>query len=254
MILGNVGLFLTAGKKETIGQVEFEGLPGDDFTWVVPDGVSLISAVCVGVGGNGGGGLTWGNGCPVTAGETLYIRFFAGAVVIRRGSLTGPDLILAYNGTAGNGGQGGTSVHAPEFSDYGGGRGGNRQGSQASANAGGGGAGGYLGNGGAGGHSSTHQPTDGAGGGGGGGRGGNASTRHHGAGVGLLGIGADGLASNGATPPTGGSGGGNATSAGPGEYGGGRSGGAAQNQVGGAGGVRIMWGGGRAYPYNAGDL
>ena len=259
-------------------------------TFIVPNGATTISAICVGGGGGGGGcagnsgtgsgaggggGLSYGT-FAVTPGETLNIQAGSGGTggnssgsngtgggqsYIRRG---GTNLLLAGGGGGGigeasqnsGGGSGGSGQQGSGAN--GGGSGGN--GSNAindSSAQGGGGAGGYSGTGGVGGRS-----TSGGNGSGGGGSGGNGGTTYGGGGggVGILGSGSSGTGGNGQGGSGGGTGGnGNGSnSQNGGAYGGG--GGAAEDDTsdsggtGGVGAVRILWGGGRSYPSNAGSV
>ena len=226
------------GGKDTQGQAVFEASQ----SWTVPGGVTLISIVCV------GGGLN-----PVTS-VTV-----AGVAVCK-------TTTFAITGDGGGlGGVGGSPAGTADPVREGGG----------------GGAGGYTG---AGGNGVGVNVASGAGSGGGGSGGsaqfipGTGYIGQGGGGVGLLGEGASG-ASVTSVPGKGGSGGNDGNAYIGGKYGGGRagagSGGAGtrgghlawKNNVAvspgqvitivvGAdnGGVRIMWGGGRSYPNNAGDV
>lgn len=231
-------------------------------SFVVPAGVTSISALCVGHGGQGffdgtdqasggrGGDLRYAITLAVTPGETLTITVpgYSGntttPVSIKRSTTT---LLAAACGryntlTAGTSSTIGGNI--------GGGDGGSGQtigpvgSSQVMS---GGGAGGYSGNGGAGNRSGDG--ASGSGGGGGGGRIGGA-----GGGVGLLGAGSNGA--GGVSGSIGGKGGSSGTDGqgsvsvnnNGGVYGG------ASNRTGfgsgtpGGGAVRIIWGTGRAYP------
>lgn len=129
--------------KPAGGQVEFFS----STTWVVPAGVTSISAVCVGPGqvqgsnGGRGGDLRYAVTLAVTPGETLTITIGTSGTVTgiyrsgtpllaARGGVSGTSSTVGGNIGGGNGGTG---------SAVGGGVGG------------GGGAGGYSGNGGNGG-------------------------------------------------------------------------------------------------------
>ena len=249
------------------------GNPGT-YSWTAPANVTSVCAVCVGGGGGsnlasslaagGGGGLGWKNSISVTPGQSYTVVVGAGGVGNNSGGTNGGDsyfidatTVKGGGGLANNGGGG-------DYVGDGGGNGGDHQ-----TYGGGGGAGGYSGDGGSG--------TGGCGGTGGsnGLTGGGAG----GGGVGLLGEGSSGsnagfINTLGATMPGGGggSGGGSGTagrvSGAPayqqngdygkagGEYGGGA--GAAENYFdpnpaptdgqGGKGGVRLIWGQGRAFP------
>ena len=181
-------------------------------TFTVPDGVTDISAVCIGGGGGGGGSsntedgggggggaMAWGT-ITVTPKETLDVTVGeggeagstsgdgeiggdskierSGTVLLQGGGGEGGEFTISGSG---EGGEGGTSSGTARL---GGGEGGNGA-NGSSAGGGGGGAGGYEGNGGNGG---TGSGSDGSGGGGGGG-GGTTSTNveYRGGGVGVLG-------------------------------------------------------------------
>ena len=187
------------------GQEEWTSNAGS-FTWVVPNGVYGISAVCIGGGGGGAGGstsigisgggggsLTWGNNIPVTPGEQLSIVVGSGgspailADVGGNGSETyiarGATRLIAASGGGGglrgnglNTGQVGGSYTAQSGATYGGGTGGRGTTLITTPTAprptGGGGAGGYSGVGGDGGNAASISGSSGVGGGGGGGAGG----------------------------------------------------------------------------------
>lgn len=227
---------LGASAPEVVGQAEWR--TSGSFDWIVPEGVTEIHAVVVAASGNQLSGLRRGGAYIFTSNTAL------GATV-----------------GGGNGGPGGSG--AGSF-DIGGG---------------GGGAGGYLGNGGAGESMASNGPAPAYAGQGGGGGGGASSRRSPGAGggVGLKGVGASGAAGAmntsggvGSVPPdTAGVGAGRpGTSIAPGGEGGNLRYTIAPLSVtpgetliahvaggpGYSGGIRIMWGGGRSYPSNAGDL
>lgn len=241
-------------------------VPGNSYTVVVGAGSAVADPGTAAQGGNssfaaGFGTMTAGGGFGgSTTGSPSY-GGAGGAGGTRSGTFDG----------GGSGGSGGTSQP------------------RTSGNwnmAGGGGAGGYAGNGGNGGDSSPSSVspgTAGSGGGGGGGGGGRDTTNSGygygggGGGVGLLGQGANGTAGVARTSTSdpgpgqqggGGSGGGNGSNSFAG-YGnnidgtvsatssGGQCGGGGGNayRAGGNGGVRIIWGSGRAFPStNTGDL
>lgn len=254
------------------------------YTFTVPAGVTSISVLCVGAGGGAGdaggngGSLSYVNNISVTPGTNYSIAVGTGGT----------------GGTAFNSPQpGGSSVFGTTICRAKGGNSGDSNigtafDGGASEFTGGGGAGGYSGAGGKGGPS-----TDGAGntgfagtGGAGGGGGGNfadtggdiwlVSPGGGGGGVGILGAGSNGSAGgDGGLGGGGGSGGNNGSAANTGLgiggagglYGGG--GGRAEylfdsinsvvtdssNGGNGAGGaVRIIWGPGRSYPNNAGNV
>lgn len=188
------------------GQTLFDTVGTNSF--VVPSGVTSISAVLVGAGGGGhptwsnpaggGGALAYAN-VPVTPGETLTVTVGAGGV---QGGHGGDTLI--YRGAtllfkAEGGKYGSTSTRAAPVSGLitaNGGRGGL---CSTSGYGGGGGAGGYSGDGGDGSYgavgTSATNGGQGFGGSGAGGTGYQSSTNGFGGGggVGLLGEGASGL-------------------------------------------------------------
>lgn len=244
-------------------------VPGNHY-WVVPEGVTNISAVCVGgggagggqqsddgeygSGGGGGGGLRWRNDIPVTPGDRLHLVVGSGGA---GGYAAGAAGGISYINLPNNvrtlhayGGRGGLSAvdgyhTAPGggggISGSGGGSGGGGNGGNGAppdhngGRAGGGGAGGYSGNGGKGGWGA---------GAGGAGAGGDISG---GGGVGVLGQGPIGHLVGG-----GGSGGASGSEYDGGEFGGGGTGvEVGTRKMGGSGGdgvVRIIWGYDRAFP------
>jgi hypothetical protein len=254
--------------------------------FVVPTGVTSISAVCIGGGGGGGArgsntdepGAGGGGGAlayatlSVTPGETLTVTVGAGgnggqtaaaagtaggSSVIRRAAA----ILVGANGGAGGaggnngvnptGGAGGTILVGTGGS---GGQGGNGQEGTNGRRGGGGGAGGYSGPGGAGGNNGGNGSNGTGGGGGGGGGTSTQTTTGGGGGVGLLGQGSNGTAGTASVNATGGSGGNSASYAG-GLYGGGGSGGGSTNRTnaGARGAIRIIWGP-YSYPNNAGNI
>ena len=250
------------------------------YSWTCPAGVTSVSVVCVGGGGKGGGGggggggLGWKNNISVTPGQSYTVQ------VGGRGTNTanGGDSYFISTGTvAGYGGKSATSTLGT--SNTGGGSytgdGGGSGGSGSSATVwggGGGGAGGYSGNGGS---ANTNSGNNGNGGGGGGGAGHSSTDSNDGkrkggggGGVGLLGQGSNGSgapnSSYGGDGGQGGSGGNNGnqssthTGGSGGNYGSGSGG---SNDSSGSysgspgyGAVRIIWGSGRSFPSNAGDI
>lgn len=195
------------------------------YTWVAPAGVSKVSVVAVGAGGQGGwynrggggGGLGWKNNISVVPGNSYTVVVAAACgISVNSSYFCSPTLVQGTGGTWGNyGGAGGGYV------GDGGGTGGTGGLNNCCVNNGaGGGAGGYSGNGGNGGNYGN-AGTAGSGGGGGGG------TTCVGGGVGILGQGSNGTAGGGA-----GSGGSGVL------YGGGGTR-YASNQ--GRGAVRIIW-------------
>ena len=229
------------GGVEIKGQIVFEPTgSAQTINWTVPGGVTSISMVCVGNGGFES---------SVTVGGVAVCKALPTAITGDGGGL---------GGLGGNPAASGDAV---------------RQGA-------GGGAGGYSGNGGAG--VGVNAPSGaGAGGGASGGScvfvGGQGYFGFGGGGVGLLGEGASGAPAT-SSGGNGGSGGQTSVSAAGGKYGGGRVvGNGSVGERGGSlayknnvavtpgatvvvkvaptvGGVRIMWGGSRSYPYNAGDM
>ena len=258
------------------GQQNFTTVGSSTFT--VPAGVNELHILCVGGGGGaagcegnsngsgsggGGGGLGWTNSISVTPGENLTVVVggggggggdaqsggAGGTSEVRRGTTV---LVRATGGSGGanestGGGGGGRTAD-------GGGNGGSGGTSQFNnGGGGGGGAGGYSGNGGNAGTGNGGTGSSGAGGGGGGGGGKSAggAPSSGGGGVGILGEGSNGAGGSVNNPGSGGSGG-TAGSGNGGNYGGGGSG--REDDTFGAGGsgaqgaVRIIWGGGRAWP------
>ena len=183
--------------------------------FVVPDGVTSVSVVCIGGGGgggrdtggyngSGGGGLAWKNNISVTPGQKCSFQAGGGGAPGASPTAGGASWFLTTTTVwAGGGGipnvgldtvgAGGTFI-----GDGGGngGNGGSRNGSTAGTG-GGGGAGGYEGNGGNGGGFFANAAagagfTGSGGGGGGGGCGGSADTAGAGGGVSPYGIGLSG--------------------------------------------------------------
>lgn len=247
------------------------------YTFIVPTGITSISAVCVGGGGGatdtgpfgtragGGGALSYSNGISTTPGESLTVQVGAGGVgpsgpggriggtsSISRGGTT---LLSAQGAQSNIGGAAANGVGAVKYSG-----GTNTSGATAGFGSSGAGCGaaGYAGDGGGG----TPTPAAGLSGNGGGGGSGAApgNTGGPGGGVGLVIQGASGA--GGALPVGaggGGSGGAPGTEGGPvasrsgGAHGGGGGGSADNNGgSGGVGGVRIIYGGtGKSYPNNS---
>lgn len=253
----------------------YSGTPGT-FTWTCPTGVTKISVVCVGGGGGGGynGGGGGGGGAlayiynyTVTPGNTYTVVAGNGAAGGTRAAggtsyFNNTSTVAAGGGGGGlefivgsAGGAGGTVLAGTGFP---GGAGGN--GAPTIGGGGGGGAGGYTAAGGAGGSITGTDPnytfnngSSSTGGGGGGGASDNsgyfpatATINCGGGGVGLYGLGSNGIGGivGNSIAGTGGSGGGNG-GIGIGKdtggiYGGGAGG--TNNATGGAGAVRICWG------------
>ena len=239
---------------------------------------------------SGGGALSYSNNISVTPGETLEIRIQAGGSAgeqsparysgILRDSTwllraqVGGSARAHYNDESndypGLGGQATNGIGAVRQS------GGNGTLSEGIAGSGGGGAAGYSGKGGDGGNVDdrvipelTAAGQSGSGGGGGGG--GSAEVTRAveggaGGGVGLNGQGSNGAGGSGSTATrrgrgggggSGGSSGSNGVNMGNmsgGTYGGGGVSAYTSTIKGGPGGVRIIWGQDRSYPFNAGDL
>ena len=250
------------------------------YSWTAPVDVKSVCVVCVGGGGSGyrgrpsyggggggGGGLGYINNYAVTPGNTYTIVVgTGGSLPSSRSSNAGSDsYFVSTSVVKGSGGVGGQDNGQPDSAggtyvgDGGGngGVGGRAQGFNAGSG-GGGGGGGYSGTGGRG-TTDDRTPPASAGSGGGGGGGGIYSG---GGGTGILGQGSNGTAGTDGVGGGGGSGGTNGgagASANPGgSYGGGGGGndGVAEGSlVGGGGAIRIIWGGGRAFPStNTGDV
>lgn len=258
------------------GQIEF--LSVGNTSWVVPTGVTEISAVCVGGGGRGlstnsnsvrpsggaGGDLRYSSSISVTPGETLTITVGSGGnnvfsrgrpSSINRGSV---ELLSAAGGDSGRSSnfptpnpQYGNST--PIGGSIGGGNGGTSTPPTSTGYiaSGGGGAGGYSGNGGTG--LSGTSGYDGVGGAGGGGCAQLSPTGYYGGGVQIYGKFNSGLGADAALNRSRGSQGSRpdgATTVQNQSYGGG--GGGKNNggtpDDGAQGAVRIIWGTGRAYP------
>lgn len=254
-------------------------------TWTVPAGVTSVHVVAVGAGGappgsypysfrkpgGGGGGLGWKNNIPVTPGEQITVEVGTHS---GRGSSGGDSWFKNATTVKGGGGQGagnyGSITTAPAGGTYVGDGGGNG-GASYSRNdpynqGGGGGAGGYSGNGGHGQHQDA-SPAWSAGSGGGGAGGAKGGYSNYpgggGGGVGLYGEGASGSSvgagGSGGADGGGGSSGGGTNGAGgtpPRGIGGKYGGGSGYITTGvnqwvgnvGQGGVRVIWGTGRAFP------
>jgi len=268
----------------TAGGVYNSGTNSYSFTFVPPAGVTSVSVVAVGGGGGGsltwsgggggGGGLGWRNSISVVPGQSYTVVVGAGGIA--QGNATsaaaagGTSYFISTATVAGYGGGQGGSHSTSAGGGYGGGwvgDGGGRGGDGAyngAWNYAGGGAGGYTGNGGDAANSQSNGTAAPAGGGGS--AGGYYSSTYGqpgGGGVGIFGQGASGAATgNGYSGGNGGSGGGNGSPGEPysstsqsnliygGTYGGG-GGGSGTSFGGGPGGpgaVRIIWGGGRAFP------
>lgn len=251
-------------------------------SWTAPENVTSVCVVCVGGGGGGssdteaggggaGGGLGWKNNISVVPGNSYTVVVGAGG---NPGSNGGDSYFINTSTVAGYGGEHGLYEERSTGGGYvgdGGGNGGDGGTvfSGESLCGGGGGAGGYSGNGGQGGNAvfpGTGSSGSG-GGGGGGGAGGVSDSAGGGGGVGILGEGSNGAGGSYTGGNGDGGGGGSGGTDGTngdsprgdgGVYGGG--GGGADNSnneqgIGGNGAVRIIWGGGRAFPSTeTGDL
>jgi len=199
------------------------------YSFVVPAGVTSISAVIIGAGGQGGfggcycgvptgagggggGGLTYTNNIPVTPGDTFTISVGSansGSSVVKgasywyaNGGTYGQNAGCNTYGSPSLGGCGGSTVGSPHGCGGGnGGKGGNGGFGGYYQGGGAGGAGGYSGAGGAGGCGNVGAGgSNGSGGSGGGGGGGHSSAycsghvnwAGGGGGVGILGQGSNG--------------------------------------------------------------
>lgn len=202
-------MFSAATKTDSVsGEPATEAVFTASGSWVVPAGVTSVSAVVIGGGGGGignanggcggsGGDLRTFNNLAVTPGETLTITVGAGGTGgtaptqggISRIQRGGTTLLQASGGGAGtisgSGARNGTSTAIG--GSVSGGDGGTSPNTTTALCSGGGAAGGYAGAGGNGG-AGTNSGTAGAGGGGGGGGGGGSSDEAgNGAGVNVFG-------------------------------------------------------------------
>ena len=242
VVTDNLELYLDAANINSLNpdDVTFNGASVNAQTaytssgtnsFVVPVGVTSISAVAIGGGGGGnyamfdtypgggggGGGLSYGT-FTVTPGETLTIVVGSGGnggtfgssagsaggssqvkrgstVLLQGGGGGGTTNSSAYNPS--DGGAGGTSTGTQRDGGGSGGSGGSPYGYVAGQKSGGGGGtGGYSGNGGNGGAEGTgvYVATAGSGGGGGGGGADTSGAGQNGGGVGILGEGSSGAA------------------------------------------------------------
>lgn len=219
----NQQVSIAISSGEPTGQALFTS----SAVWVCPPGVTSVSVVCVGAGGNSAGGwaaaggaLAYKNNVAVTPGISYTI--VVGTPQAGYGISTSAFGCVANGATSEN--KGGT----PQGTYNGGGAGGDGGG----FSGGGGGAGGYSGKGGNGDFSSGGAGQGGAGGGGC--RNGYSGYCGYGGGVGVYGMGASGAASTDTSytgkPGSGGSGN---------SYGGG--GASTTYTEGGGGAVRIIW-------------
>ena len=191
-------------------------------SWIVPDGVTSVCVVCVGAGGSAhgsGGGLGWKNNIPVIPGDFIL-------VIVPRPTVRDESGAIAYfksRTLVRGGGGGGYNGVGGDFTGDGGGAGGTAGNFNTV-----GGAGGYLG---------VVKPT------GPGGRVSGNSRYGGGSGVALY-----GEQNSTVTQAHNGNGDG-------GNYGGGNGytseGRHRTSRTGGKGAVRIIWGEGRSFPYNA---
>jgi hypothetical protein len=272
-MLGKKALSATAAAVEAEGQTLFIGNAGggtagfNSYSFVVPDGVTEISAVCVGPGargtrsdsfanGGGGGDLRYSSSIAVTSGETLTVEVGQG---IAEGPTTtnggptrilrGATVLLAASARR----DASSSTISGNIGGGDGGEGGTRSSTTAG---GGGGAGGYSGSGGSGRNADSTATAPASGGGGA--YGGDRSTGRaiDGGGVGLMGAGPTGsefatTTYNTARNVVGSYG--YASYARPNNAGFGAGGGGNDSASGaagasGPGACRIVWGGGRSYP------
>lgn len=243
--------FFLAGSSVTNGEAVYT-TPGT-YTFVVPTGITSVSAVCVGgSGGNQiwdcggyGGNLRYKNNIAVTEGDSLTVIVGAGGAgpsgTGGNSSFVDVSVVCARGGQAVGGSQTGTDA-----GDGGGNGGASYTSPGGGQHHGGGGAGGYSGNGGNGDNGYYIGPAQsGSGGGGGGGGGQYNQASGRGGGVGLYGEGVNGA--GGSNGGTGGAGsGGNSTNpqyvVATQQYGGGAgSDWYGQAQAGAPGAVRIVW-------------
>lgn len=238
-----------------IGQQAFT--TAGTYTWVAPAGVTSVSVVAVGAGGNytygsfrggGGGALAYANNISVTPGNSYSVVVGNKVDGSNGGTSSFDTSVSAQGGRSGGNGSAGGSVLAGS-----GGSGGNGAAPAGEYPGGGGGAGGYAGTGGNGGAPGT-SGTAGTGGAGGGGAGaGGGDKGPGGGGVGILGQGSNG---GGGGYQGGGGGGGSGGANGEGNGAGGAYGGGSSQNSAAAGAVRIIWPGTtRSFPStNTGDL
>tara|TARA_Y100000766_G_C18885573_1_gene595678 strand:+ start:978 stop:1988 length:1011 start_codon:yes stop_codon:yes gene_type:complete len=239
------------------GQALFTN-PGT-YSWTCPGGHTSVSAICVGAGGGGGGALAWKNNIPVTPGQSYTVVVGApglGGGAGIEGTSGGDSSFnwVSWSMTA-QGGKGTAtdSNKGGRLGDYdGGGNGGNA----GIYGYNGGGAGGYNGTGGTAPVGTGDESAQAGSGGGGGG----SWAYYAGGGVGIYGatgqtggdVSGDGQGGSGGQNGKGSGADGQNSETG-GDYGGGYSSRWSGNK-GGRGAVRIMWGGGRSFPSNAGDV
>jgi len=246
---GDIFSLANAPTESVVGQQLYENEDTDtqpnSESWTCPSGVSSVCVVCVGGGSRRGkgGALAWKNHIPVTAGQNYSVQIGAGGRSSGGGNPypeNGSDSYFIDKSTVWA--QGGQYYHGSQDSEWVGDGGGKGKS----------GAGGYMGDGGESAGNSGNPGSWGQGGGGGGSASASSSPGPGGGGggggVGLNGMGLSGQ--GGGTydlSMTHGYGGSNGARGPSGKYGGG----GAQDgsdQNGGAGGVRIIWGQGRAFP------
>jgi len=282
----SVQVAITDTSPAPVGEIVYD--TAGSYQWVCPAGVTKVSAVAIGPGGSGaqvyynqtstrpisgaGGGLGWKNNIAVTPGQTYTVRvgtsgtldsFFISTSTVRGGYGKNGSIypsVAAAGGTytgdgGGNGGSSPITFYDATISGAGGVGGWNSSGGSggyyngtstsirsglSSTNGGGGGASGYFSY--APGYSNDY-----------GGRGGKGGGNH------LFGITSSPTSAGGvwAGSSSGGNNGASGGSYSSGVFGGGGfSAGyvysySAAQLAGGSGAVRIMWGEGRSFPYNA---
>lgn len=287
----SVTVTIVDSSAAPVGETVYS-VPGS-YTWTCPAGVTSVSVVCIGTGGDGGtvwkgdgssrtggggGGLGWRNNVAVTPGQTYTVK------VSGYGSNEAYTYFSAYSFVRGDHGWASNNyggAYGGGFVGDGGGSGGASQTMSSAANStrlgGGGGAGGYQNTGGAGGASNSSGAGSATGGGGGGSgyyvKSSQDGAGGYGGGTGLYGIGGSastggsfgqyagaGSTYNPGSFSTVGNWYNNATngySRNAQRFGGGGGAISSDNylqNIGGTGGCRIMWGGGRSFPSNAGYI
>jgi len=161
-MLGNKALSAAAVANDAVGQMVYVGDRKENtgagqrtYSWVVPAGVSTISAVCVGAGQDGirsesnaqggyGGNLRYATSLAVTPGETLTIT--TGNGCISQSGAGGAESAILRSSTYLL--QAGNAASSTIGGNIGGGNGGLGGTANSSYAGGGGGAGGYSGDGG----------------------------------------------------------------------------------------------------------
>lgn len=255
-----------------VGEAVFAS-PGT-FSWTAPEGVTIVSVVCVGGGGGGGqsnadassggggGGLGYKNNITVVPGQSYTVVVGAGGAISASGGQSYFNSVATVAGNGGSPGIVGTATGGAGGTFVGDGGGNGGQGGNSSADdigpstieaGAGGGAGGYSGAGGRGAGTQVFSTTGSAGNGGGGGGGGSPDNgaAGGGGGVGIFGEGSNGAGGTSGNQGGGGSGGlgsGSGTRTG-GSYGGGGAGSdLSVSGAGASGAVRIIWGANRSFP------